>query len=96
MLFSCSTFCADGKIIYSRSTVLKTVIDRPKNCVSIFIYFCINLCFALGKLTKSVPCLVRIFEGYNRIFGPMLLLQIGIFFRSPIQILTSPDRGKLQ
>ena len=60
VVFMSKNFVTDGKIFYSWSTVLKLPSDVLKNCVSIFIYFYINICFAQSKLTKSVSCFVRI------------------------------------
>ena len=46
VLVQVAYFVTDGKIFYSRSTVLKLPSALLKNCISIFIYFYINNCFA--------------------------------------------------
>lgn len=46
-LFSYRKFCCWWQFFCSQQTLLKSFLLHPlKNCVSIFIYFCINICFA--------------------------------------------------
>ena len=41
-----------SSICYSRATVLEPTSALSKNCVSIFIYFCINICFCIKQANK--------------------------------------------
>ena len=98
MLISCRKFCCWWQFsFYSRSTLPKNflLLFLKTVYVSIFFYFCINIdiCFAYSRLGKSVPCLVYIFERYNRIFGATVSDTKSHILRAPIQLLTPPDRA---
>ena len=65
------------------------ILERPswklpsafsKNCVSIFIYFCINICFCIKQANKAGTLHAEFaFASVNSIFGPMLLVYEGVY-----------------
>ena len=71
MLFSCCKYV----ILERPSWKLPSALS--KNCVSIFIYFCINICFCIKQANKICTFAEFAFVNVNSIFGPMLLFYEG-------------------
>ena len=75
MLFSCCKYV----ILERRSWKLPSALS--KNCVSIFIYFCINICFCIKQVKKNLYLAEFAFVNVNSIFGRMLLFYEGVYVR---------------
>ena len=85
MLFSCRKY-----VILERSSwKLRSALS--KNCVSIFIYFCINICFCIKQANKICTLLNSPFVSVNSIFGPMLL-----FYEGYIILVSHPNTNPAQ
>ena len=87
MLFSC-------RIKY-------VILDRPswklpsalsKNCVSILIYFCINICFCIKQANKICTLLSSHLLALIVFSVRCFCFMRGVLFWSPIQTLTPPNR----
>ena len=86
MLFSCRKY---------------VILDRPswrlpsalsKNCVSIVIYFCINICFCIKQANKICTLLSSHLLALIVFSVRCFCFMRGILFKSPIQTLTTPNR----
>ena len=73
MLFSCRKYV----ILERPSWKLPSALS--KNCVSIFIYFCINICFCIKQANKICTLLSSHLLALIVIFGPMLLFYEGVY-----------------
>ena len=90
MLFSCRKY-----VILDRPS-LETSFSLSKNCVSIVIYFCINICFWIKQANKICTLLSSHLLALIVFSVRYLSFMRGILFWSPIQTLTAPNRAWLQ
>ena len=86
MLFSCRKY-----VILERSS-WKLPSALSKNCVSIFIYFCINICFCIKQADKICTLLSSHLLALIVFSVRCCCFMRGILFWSPIQTLTPPNR----
>ena len=82
MLFSCRKY-----VILERSS-WKLPSALSKNCVSIFIYFCINICFCIKQTNKICTLLSSHLLALIVFSVRCFCFMRGILFWSPIQTLT--------
>ena len=87
MLFSCRRY-----VILERSS-WKLPSALSKNCLSIFIYFCINICFCINKANKICTLLSSHLLALIVFSVRCFCFMMGILFWSPIQTLTPPNRA---
>ena len=87
MLFSCRKY-----VILERSS-WKLPSALSKNCVSVFIYFCINICFWIKQANKMCTLLSSNLLALIVFSVRCFCFMRGILFWSPIQTLTPPNRA---
>ena len=85
MLFSCRKYVILERSSWKRPSALS------KNCVSIFIYFCINICFCIKQANKICTLLSSHLLAFIVFSVRCCCFMRGILFWSPIQTLTPPN-----
>ena len=84
MLFSCRKYVILERSSWKRPSALS------KNCVSIFIYFCINIFFCIKQANKICTLLSSHLLALIVFSVRCFCFMRGILFSSPIQTLTRP------